>query len=801
MDDDPPCADPLFDRVLGRLNQADRGLHFAPIRHHSPACAWAVRRMIRDVRPRQVLIETPHDFHGHIPALLDPATRPPVAIAALIDRPQRPRLVAYAPYCDHSPEYVALREGAALDARLRFIDLPVAAWAEGHEPPTERPLPLMEDHGFGSSDYVADLARRCGCRDGFELWDHLFERQIGARDWRAFFEQVGVYCTGIRLATGAAATAASGWDRREAHMRAAIAEALKDDGPVVVVIGGFHLAALVDPGDTMPSLPSARAVTRSYLIRYGYAAMDVLSGYAAGLPQPGYYAALWQRALAADGVPHWHDATLDLVTDFARTMHAAGRAIPVPTQVEWLRLAEGLGTLRGRPGAFRHDLIDAARTALVKGEAGEPEAWTARLIDFLRGSALGEVPSAVVSLPLVDDARRRAAAHRLEIDDTAQRRRKLDLRRKPAHLAASRFLHAMAMLETGFARREAGPDFVDGRRIDLLFEDWSYAWTPSVEGRLIETSDLGDDLPTACLRLFERRWRALSDDGRGDDLDGWLRLFAQGLVVGLGAKLTPFLAALSAAIRSHGEFATVAFALRRLQVLTLSRGPMGLPPEIDVSDLLGTAYRRLVFLCDTLPQTPTDLAVGRLQGLRVVIEVLRGPGGYALDPDLFDDAIDRVVDAQPRPEILGAVLALCVQSGRRSDADLVAATEGHFTGSLASAEDRTGVVRGILATAPALVWQVEALLCSIDRLLTGLSEDDFLTLLPHLRLAFAALTPGETDRLARRLAEMHGCGIAALMPDPGAAWSPDDLRRAALAEQAMRGSVAADGLGAWLLGK
>jgi hypothetical protein len=801
MDDDPPCADPLFEGVLRRLNRADRGLHFAPIRHHSPACAWAVRQMIRDVRPRQVLIETPSDFHEHIPALLDAATRPPVAVAALIDHPRRPRVVAYAPYCDHSPEYVALREGAAQGARLRFIDLPLAIRVEDTEPPAEQPLPLLEDPRFDSSDYVADLARRTGCRDGFELWDHLFERRIGGRDWRAFFEQVGIYCTGIRRTTGAAAIAASGWDRREAHMRAAIAEATKNDGSVVVVIGGFHLAALVEPGETPPSRPRASATTRSYLIRYGYAAMDVLSGYAAGLPQPGYYAALWRRALAADGVPLWHDATLDLVADFARAMRAAGQPIPVPAQVEWLRLAEALGSLRGRPGAFRHDLIDAARTALVKGEAGEPEPWTARLIAFLRGSALGDVPSTALSMPLVDDARRRAAAHRLDIADTTRRRRRLDPRRKPAHLAASRFLHAMAMLETGFARREAGPDFVYGRRTDLLFEDWSYAWTPSVEGRLIEASALGDDVPTACQRLFERRWRTLSDDGRRDDLEGWVRLFAQGLVVGLGAKLMPFLAALSAAIRNHGEFAAIAQALRRLQVLTLSRGPLGIPPEIDVTDLLSTAYHRLVFLCDTLPQTPADLVTARLQGLRVVIEVLRGPGGHALDPDLFDDAIDRVVDARPGPEILGAVLALCVQSGRRPDTDLVAATEGYFAGSLASPEDRTGVVRGVLATAPALVWQVEALLGSIDRLLTSLSEDDFLTLLPHLRLAFTALSPGETDRLARRLAEIHGCGIAALMPDPDAAWSPDDLRRAALAEQAMRGSVAADGLGAWLLGK
>ena len=55
-----------LESIRGALSQKDPGVHFAPIRHHSPACAWAVRQLIRDVKPRRVLIEAPVDLAGGI---------------------------------------------------------------------------------------------------------------------------------------------------------------------------------------------------------------------------------------------------------------------------------------------------------------------------------------------------------------------------------------------------------------------------------------------------------------------------------------------------------------------------------------------------------------------------------------------------------------------------------------------------------------------------------------------------------------------------------------------------------------
>ena len=37
-------------------------LFFAPIRHHSPACAFALKHYIQTLQPTHILIEAPHRF-------------------------------------------------------------------------------------------------------------------------------------------------------------------------------------------------------------------------------------------------------------------------------------------------------------------------------------------------------------------------------------------------------------------------------------------------------------------------------------------------------------------------------------------------------------------------------------------------------------------------------------------------------------------------------------------------------------------------------------------------------------------
>ena len=97
-----------------------------PVRHHSPTAARLVRELILRLRPGAVLVEGPADFNGRMSELFLPH-RPPLAVYSFVRLPTGDRRGAYYPFCEHSPEWQALRIGHDLGAAMRFIDLP---WAD-----------------------------------------------------------------------------------------------------------------------------------------------------------------------------------------------------------------------------------------------------------------------------------------------------------------------------------------------------------------------------------------------------------------------------------------------------------------------------------------------------------------------------------------------------------------------------------------------------------------------------------------------------------------------------------------------
>ena len=138
---------------------AEQELYFAPIRHHSPACALALSALLHEVRPAAILVEGPDDLQHLLPLLQHPQTVAPVAwlcqstqerpAAKSQDlareeespgedptpaeegatvtpepRPAPETRTAFFPFCDYSPEWVAIREGAALGAEIALIDMP-----------------------------------------------------------------------------------------------------------------------------------------------------------------------------------------------------------------------------------------------------------------------------------------------------------------------------------------------------------------------------------------------------------------------------------------------------------------------------------------------------------------------------------------------------------------------------------------------------------------------------------------------------------------------------------------------------
>src|SRR5262245_46702534 len=203
----PESLASLNERLTAPVDLTQRVIYF-PVRHHSPACAWHVRKLIGEVRPAAVLIEGPRDATPLIPLLVHGETQMPVAIYATYVRRTEgappDRNAAYYPLCDFSPELVALQAALAIGAKVAFIDLTFPEKIEAHVLDRAEGAPLaldrrrsqsLQDEAWFTHSRLLDAACvRTGSRDPDDLWDHLFEVDYRELPPDVFIRNVLAYC-------------------------------------------------------------------------------------------------------------------------------------------------------------------------------------------------------------------------------------------------------------------------------------------------------------------------------------------------------------------------------------------------------------------------------------------------------------------------------------------------------------------------------------------------------------------------------------------------------------------------------
>ncbi|BEU98436.1 DUF5682 family protein [Acidovorax sp. DW039] len=705
----PDAVAQQLPQLLGTEGDPAR-IVFVPVRHHSPACAWALRELLRELRPAAILIEGPDDVNSLLPLMSEPQTRPPVAwlCQAVRERPSAPSDVtddaapeagadadpaaprtdtssSFYPFCDYSPEWIAIREGAALGAQVALIDLPWQdkAWErEDGEGDAETlgtaARSQMEERHFAHSRYLTAMARQLGCADHHDLWDRLFELRSTAQrdDWRSLFTDVFHWCAMARLDYEPEVLEAELSLPRERHMAAHIQRwRAQVQGTIVVVTGGFHTPELLRlcaaNADAKPTskarkakaIPTARAAKASaaaapnaWLIRYSFEQLDALNGYSAGMPSPGYYQRVWEAwnsseadasalsasrpkgsppPVQAEPVEAQHGVStpspftavaLDVLTGYAQQTRQQDQADAISTalvQAAALQ-AQRLADLRGNAGPGRQDLLDAIRSCFVKGAIDEgTRGFTADLRAYLSGTRMGEVPPSAGSPPLIEDARRLARAAGVRLDDTTARTTRLDLYRKPTHRVRSRFFQAMAYLDTCLARWVNGPDFLAGTQLHLMFEEWHGAWSPLVEARLIALAADGASVEAACLAKLQREEAALADEGRGRSASAAVMLLLRACLVGLQHRLPQLLGMLSTHLHEDASLGSVIDCGHRLVTLWRAREPLGVQQHPELRRLLARAWPAALFLLPNLEHSPADAEAQAVQHLLALRELGR----------------------------------------------------------------------------------------------------------------------------------------------------------------------------------
>ncbi|MEW6280760.1 MAG: DUF5682 family protein, partial [Candidatus Eremiobacterota bacterium] len=576
-----------------------------------------------------------------------------------------------------------------------------------------------------------------------------------------FFEAVLRYCELARSDHTPAMLRAEGNLARERVMASEIARV---EGPVVVVTGGFHTVALPGTKPGPPPKVPAGVTSETFLIRYGFQQLDRLNGYQSGLPLPGFYHDLWEGT----------DPATRLV-EVARSLRPQG--ISPADAVEAVRHLRGLCAFRGHRLPSREDVLDSVRSVFIKGaDDVEGALVLAEACKHLAGQRVGRLPLGVARAPLVLDFASSAEALKLPVDTPETRELSLDLYRSASHRAVSRFLHRLGFLDVPYGICTGGPDFARGSGTELLHEHWRVGWSPTTEAALVERSALGASLEEAASQVLADRLQGLPE--RSSNLVA--RLVVEAARMGLHAYLEPLLAETMARLAEDPGFVSTVDTLSQLLLLREGREPLEAGDLPGMAGLIRTAFERACFL---LPAPDGDgtsalAALKTLEQCSLKVET----------PDLRFAGLERLAH-QEHSLLVGAALGLLFVNGRLEARELEARARAAWAG-----KGGVDFLRGLMATARSVLWQVPGLVEGLHRQLADYSEAEFLDALPSLRLAFSELIPDECDRVAAQVSRVTGREFSV---EDHREFSPVEVARARSCEEAVLEAVRRDGLEGW----
>ncbi|MDM5186308.1 DUF5682 family protein [Bacillus sp. DX4.1] len=713
----------LFQRAYNLSNN----VVYVPIRHHSPACSFHVQKIVELYKPDAILIEGPIDCNPLIPHIVSAESEAPICIYCsyddktdVLEKGESGKYRAYYPFLDYSPELVALREGAAHGIPVSFIDLPFKEYLFVTKNEEER-----GKHGeqyFRHSQYVRMLSERTGCRSFHEFWEKYFELQGFHMTSEEFIRQLFDYCYYTRADYTQEMLIEDGCVAREIHMAKEIEKARKVYDKVLVVTGGFHVKGLLELEGEKKKLsksPLSAAYAKTYLMPYSFLESDQTRGYESGMPAPAFYQHIWENR---------DEATAEqFMIRVARQLKTEG--ISMADEIEAARMIRELALLRGKMQPGLYELMDAVRSAFVKGEISSVDKPLTLLQTSLQGTKRGKLSKETDVPPLVHDFRASVRSFRLPARSTVPHETILDIYKKERHQHLSQFFHCLAFLGVPFCEKLRGPNLARKQNINLMRETWKYRFSAQVESALIDLSVYGGTVREAAQEVL--RAKLYKAKGRAGEVS---LLLMEAYLSGLFSDFAMYTPFIDEAIQEDGDFVSMADCAYYLSQIE------------KANQQADSARSKALSLFSILDGGEPGIIAEKLIDL------------YTLQPadQQFIEALELYLQKEKREsQVEGAVFGLLTSLAKRTVDDVMQAAEGYFYGSGNMQKQAPLFLNGLFAGAKDIFLYNESLLDGMSHVLQELDEETFLQVLPHLRLLFSQFTPLEVDTIARQIARLY----------------------------------------------
>ncbi len=751
-----------------------RQVLYFPVRHHSPACTFHLKKAVEDYKPECILIEGPQNARELIPVLSHEDTRAPVALYYFY-KDQRGLLSeekedykCYYPFLDFSPELEALRQAKARNIPAEFIDLPYGeillgtAQNRGLRRQGEKQT-YNDDYLLSRSRYLKLLCEKTGLRNFDEVWEKYFEIGALSIETKEFVRQLLIYCGLSRKRTSREEMEEDGCLLREQYMAEQIAEASRKYQRILVVTGGFHTWALPEllkeqEGHLICRKKAVKLHNLNereqgvYPLSYSMEAADALNGYASGMRSPGFYQKVWE-GLSEREYPAkaYEEAVLHQLVSAGRRARRKKEAVSSYDVICAFSMAKGLAALRGKtePGLF--ELQDGALSAFVKGECNPSSDLPLRLLAELNtGAQVGTLCRDAIRPPLLSDFEEQCGKYGLKIHSSAGAEITLELFTKKRHLALSRFLYQTQFLETGFAQRRKGADLVGRRDRNRLREVWSYRFSGQVLAALVDVSIAGGTVEEAAQTLLAKKFAGSTGSREA------ARLLAQGFLMGFWKEQAKMALHMRAVLTSDGDFFSLAEGFSHLRMLWELQDLYQVKNVTEMEELIGIAFQKIIQLLPGMAQVKQEQLQGCMECCLSLYQITGKKGFTHFRPALMESFLRLLSHKEPEPGLEGAVLGLLYGYDSAYGSRIGETAAGYLQGTKERQMKSAGFLRGLFFTARDLVFVKDDFLLMIDKLLAGLSGEAFMKLLPELRQAFGYFTPLEIDRIAGRAAGFCG---------------------------------------------
>lgn len=740
-----------------------------PVRHHSPACAFHVQKVIEAWRPDAIFIEGPDNANAWIPVMIHQDTKTPFAVyysyddnTAVISE-EKKKYKCYYPFLDYSPELVALRTAAKYDIDTIFIDmsygdiLAASAKGKGLLKETEKSN-YNDDYLLVESSYMRLLCEKTGMRSFDEFWEKYFELEGLQQESETWFDNLLTHCRLSREQSSREQLLEEGCIQREAYMAERILEYLarqnRKDLKLLVVTGGFHTPALESrlKGDgeslSIKFTPVPKENQGVYLMPYSMEATDSLNGYASGMPFPAFYQSVWEHIGEEQAYSH---VVLDYIVKNGKMVRSKDGGISTYDEICACHMAQGLAMLRGKLEAGVYELQDAILSSFVKGEYNLATDLPMReLYRQLTGNQVGELCENANEPPIVLDFREKCKLFGLKLTSVSEEEVTLSIFSKKKHRNMSIFFHRLNFLNTEFAKRKKGPNLQSGKDRNLMREIWSYQWKISVISSLIDVSVYGATIEEAVLGLVKQELK------KNLSAKDSAMLFTKVFEMGLAEQLQTVYVRMYELLLKDTDFYSLTFALRTLAMLkelcSLYQS------ELELNQLLEVCCEKIIKLLPSMTRVKKEDMSSCMEALKMLYQ-LTGSRGMENFENLREHYLDALCqmkqDIEIQAGVNGCIHGILYGCGKENIKEIEQSCMGYLSGTYEQLMKTALFFRGLFYSAKDLLFVGEQFLSMLDVFFQKVSQEDFMQLLPELRMAFTYFTPNEVDKIAASAAGLH----------------------------------------------